>query len=179
VSQPSEDGGSMDLWNAGILPQYYTVSQPADGGSMDLRNVGILPQHYTAQQAWRPRLGFAIYVRILYVLTLQKSWPLLSEKKSSCRTSESKECPCTSLSWHDQTEEKRLEFLELCFEFRCLLTFALLFSRCTTVEFPMQRVHSSKILQHRFLMSFHCSQKIENWKWDCMLTGCSDDSILI
>jgi hypothetical protein len=24
----SEDGGSMDLWNVGILPQQYTVSQP-------------------------------------------------------------------------------------------------------------------------------------------------------
>jgi len=23
-----QDGGSMDLWNAGILPQYYTASQP-------------------------------------------------------------------------------------------------------------------------------------------------------
>jgi len=23
----SEDGGSMDLWNVGILPQHYTMSQ--------------------------------------------------------------------------------------------------------------------------------------------------------
>jgi len=23
-----EDGGSMDLWNVGILPQHYTASQP-------------------------------------------------------------------------------------------------------------------------------------------------------
>jgi len=23
-----EEGGSMDLWNVGILPQHYTVSQP-------------------------------------------------------------------------------------------------------------------------------------------------------
>jgi hypothetical protein len=23
-----EDGGSMDPWNIGILPQYYTASQP-------------------------------------------------------------------------------------------------------------------------------------------------------
>jgi len=23
-----EDGGSMGLWNAGILPQHYTASQP-------------------------------------------------------------------------------------------------------------------------------------------------------
>jgi hypothetical protein len=43
VSQP-EDGGSMDLWNVDILPQHYTVSQPEDGGSMDLSSVGIL-QH--------------------------------------------------------------------------------------------------------------------------------------
>jgi len=24
----SEDGGSMDLWNIGILPQHYMASQP-------------------------------------------------------------------------------------------------------------------------------------------------------
>jgi hypothetical protein len=46
-----EDGGSMDLWNLGLLPQQYMASQPSeDGGSMDLRNVGILPQHYTESQ---------------------------------------------------------------------------------------------------------------------------------
>jgi hypothetical protein len=49
MSQP-EDGGSMDLWNVGILPQNYTMSQPEDGGSMDLWNVGILPQHNTMSQ---------------------------------------------------------------------------------------------------------------------------------
>jgi hypothetical protein len=39
-----EHGGSMDLWNVGILPQHYTVPQPSeDGGSIDLWNVGILP----------------------------------------------------------------------------------------------------------------------------------------
>jgi hypothetical protein len=32
-----EDGDSMDLKNYGILPQHYTTSQPSeDGGSMDL-----------------------------------------------------------------------------------------------------------------------------------------------
>jgi hypothetical protein len=55
VSQP-EDGGSMDPWKVGILPQHYMVSQPEDGGSMDPWNVGILPQHYAASQPRRPRL---------------------------------------------------------------------------------------------------------------------------
>jgi hypothetical protein len=27
-----EDGGTMDLWNVGILPQHYTVSQPERPG---------------------------------------------------------------------------------------------------------------------------------------------------
>jgi hypothetical protein len=54
-----EDGGSMDLWNVGVLPQHYTASQPRrpqlgeDGGSADLWNVGILPQLYTASQPRR------------------------------------------------------------------------------------------------------------------------------
>jgi hypothetical protein len=29
-----------------------------DGGSMDLRNVGILPQHYTTSQPRRPLLAY-------------------------------------------------------------------------------------------------------------------------
>jgi hypothetical protein len=57
-----EDGGSMDIWNVGILPQHCTASQhrrilhfnPEDGGSMDIWNVGILPQHYTVSQHRRP-----------------------------------------------------------------------------------------------------------------------------
>jgi hypothetical protein len=28
TTQRTEDGGSIDLWNVGILPQYYTMSQP-------------------------------------------------------------------------------------------------------------------------------------------------------
>jgi len=57
ASQPSEDGGSMDLQNVDILPQRYTASEPSeDGGSMDLRNIGILPQHYMASQPRRLRL---------------------------------------------------------------------------------------------------------------------------
>jgi len=46
-----EDGGSMDLWNVGILTQNYTASKSRrlrletseDGGSTDLWSVGILP----------------------------------------------------------------------------------------------------------------------------------------
>jgi len=51
----NEDGGSMDLWNVGILPQHNTASQPSRSRSMDLWNVGILPQHYTASQLRKPR----------------------------------------------------------------------------------------------------------------------------
>jgi hypothetical protein len=47
-----KDGGSMDLWNVGVLPQHYTASQPRRWDSMNLWNFGILPQHYTAS---RPR----------------------------------------------------------------------------------------------------------------------------
>jgi len=44
---PPEDRGSLDLWDVGILPQHYTVSQLGYGDRMDLWNVGVLPQHYT------------------------------------------------------------------------------------------------------------------------------------
>jgi hypothetical protein len=48
----SEDGGSTDLRNVGIVPQKLngvttqktSTLQPEDGGSMDLRNVGIVQQ---------------------------------------------------------------------------------------------------------------------------------------
>jgi len=58
------DGGSMGLWNVGILPHHYTVSQPGrtrlealeDGSSMDLWNVGLVLQQYTVSQPWRPQL---------------------------------------------------------------------------------------------------------------------------
>jgi len=47
-----EDGGSVDFWNAGILPQQYTALQPSeDGVRKFLRNVGILQQQYTALQS--------------------------------------------------------------------------------------------------------------------------------
>jgi len=38
-----------------------TQSHAADGGSMDLWNVGILQQHYMAWQARRSRLGSTIW----------------------------------------------------------------------------------------------------------------------
>jgi hypothetical protein len=61
-----EDGGSMDIWNADILPQHCTASQPRrldldlhpeDGSNMDIWNAGILTQHYTTSQPRRPRPG--------------------------------------------------------------------------------------------------------------------------
>jgi len=45
----------MVLRNVGVLPQYYTTSQPEDGGSMVLRHFGILPQHYAVSQPIRSR----------------------------------------------------------------------------------------------------------------------------
>jgi len=35
---------------------------PEDGGSMDLRNAGILPQHYTASRPRRPRLKVSFFL---------------------------------------------------------------------------------------------------------------------
>jgi hypothetical protein len=61
TTQKNEDGGSMDLWNVGILPQHNTASQPRkteDGGKMDLRNADILPQPNTAPQPSWPRHGY-------------------------------------------------------------------------------------------------------------------------
>jgi len=31
-----EDGGSMDLWNVGILLQHYTVSQPSKNSTWNI-----------------------------------------------------------------------------------------------------------------------------------------------
>jgi hypothetical protein len=101
------DGGSMDLWNVGILPQHYTVSQPRrwrqhgplkrlyptttlrgvnpeDGSSMGLWNVGILPQHYTASQhrRWRQHgpLKRRYPTTTLHGVTTQKTstWVLIN-----------------------------------------------------------------------------------------------------
>jgi hypothetical protein len=44
--------GRIPMFPKSMLPLTY----PEDGGSMDLWNVGILPQHYTASQRRRPRL---------------------------------------------------------------------------------------------------------------------------
>jgi hypothetical protein len=40
----------------GVTTQKPRLKSSLDGGSMDLWNVGILPQHYTASQPRRPRL---------------------------------------------------------------------------------------------------------------------------
>jgi hypothetical protein len=84
TTQKTEEWGSMDFWNVGILPQHYTASQPRrlkmeaawtcetsvsyrtlhgvttqkteEWGSMDLWNVGILPQHYTVSQPRRLKM---------------------------------------------------------------------------------------------------------------------------
>jgi hypothetical protein len=40
------------------LVSYSNITRrhnPEDGGSMELRNAGILPQHYTASQPRKPR----------------------------------------------------------------------------------------------------------------------------
>jgi hypothetical protein len=50
----SEDVGKMDLWNVGILPHHYTVSQPTrlqvKMEAAWTSNVGILPQNHAASQ---------------------------------------------------------------------------------------------------------------------------------
>jgi hypothetical protein len=43
-----EDGGSFVLRNVGILPHYYTVSQPEDGDSEALRN--LVSYHNTTRR---------------------------------------------------------------------------------------------------------------------------------
>jgi len=46
------------VWTSETLEFYQNATRhhnPEDGGSMDLWNVGILPQHYTGSQLWRPR----------------------------------------------------------------------------------------------------------------------------
>jgi len=45
-----QDGGSKVLRNIGMLPHYYTVSQPKDGGSKVPRNIGMLPHYYTVSK---------------------------------------------------------------------------------------------------------------------------------
>jgi len=74
----------MDLWNFGILPQHYTMSQPRgcrldtpkDGGSMDLWNVGILPQHYKSDN---PEDLDLMYVA---VITLFVFWTFIVSSSS-------------------------------------------------------------------------------------------------
>jgi hypothetical protein len=39
-----------------VVVGYLRFRGPEDGGTMDLWNVGILPQHYTASQLRRPGL---------------------------------------------------------------------------------------------------------------------------
>jgi len=74
----SEDGGSMDLWNIGILTKRYMASQllrpPSEGGgSMGLWNVGITTtQHYTASQHRRPPFSCVKYRLSLVICQLSK-----------------------------------------------------------------------------------------------------------
>jgi len=43
-----------------MLPPYLWWSE--NGGSMDLRNFGVLPQHYTASQNRRHRLQNGVWI---------------------------------------------------------------------------------------------------------------------
>jgi hypothetical protein len=63
-----EDGGNMDLWNVGILPQQYTASQPRRPRLEKFSSL-LMSLEYCAAQWWKYTTITTLWYLFLYFMT--------------------------------------------------------------------------------------------------------------